>query len=143
MIQSCQSLHNRHLTWRLLKIYLFFIFILSGKTDRTHWWERKKSGADPRTLLHIRWSPPKFGRISGSVFENFATQKLIWFHVKISIFSYCFKMWSLSLKNILFFSITFLPYDEVLLSSLLGVCYHYLVFMDPVNGYSKSKLLLK
>ena len=28
----------------------------------------------------------------------------------------------------------FLPCDEVLLCSLLDVCYHYLVFMDPVNG---------
>ena len=37
----------------------------------------------------------------------------------------------------------FLPYDEVLLCSLLDVCYHCLVFMDPVNGYSKSKLLVK
>ena len=32
----------------------------------------------------------------------------------------------------------FLPYDEVLVCSLLDVCFHYLVFMDPVNGYSKS-----
>ena len=29
----------------------------------------------------------------------------------------------------------FLQYNEVLLSSLLDGCYHYLVFMDPVNGY--------
>ena len=34
----------------------------------------------------------------------------------------------------------FLQYYEVLLSSLLDSCYHYLVFMDPVNGYSKVKL---
>ena len=37
----------------------------------------------------------------------------------------------------------FLPYDEVLLCSLLNVYYQYLVFMDPVNVYSKSKLLVK
>ena len=36
----------------------------------------------------------------------------------------------------------FLQYDEVLLSSLLDSCYHYIVFMDPVNCYSKSKLLV-
>ena len=35
-----------------------------------------------------------------------------------------------------------LQYDEVILINLLDVCYHYLVFMDPVNG-SKSKLLVK
>ena len=37
----------------------------------------------------------------------------------------------------------FLPYDEVLVCSLLDVCFHHFVFMDPVNGYSKSKLLVK
>ena len=37
----------------------------------------------------------------------------------------------------------FLQYDEVFLSSFLDSCYHYLVFMGPVNGYSKSKLLVK
>ena len=33
----------------------------------------------------------------------------------------------------------FLLYGEVLLRSLSDICYHYLVFMDPVSGYSKSK----
>ena len=37
----------------------------------------------------------------------------------------------------------FLPYDEVLLCSLIDICYHYLVFMDPVNGYSKSQFFVK
>ena len=37
----------------------------------------------------------------------------------------------------------FLQYDEVLLICLLDGCYHYLVFMDLVNGCSKSKLLVK
>ena len=32
----------------------------------------------------------------------------------------------------------FLLYLEVLLSNLFDVCYHYLVFMDPVNGCSKQ-----
>ena len=36
----------------------------------------------------------------------------------------------------------FLHYDKVFLSSLLDF-YHYLAFMDPINGYSKSKLLAK
>ena len=36
----------------------------------------------------------------------------------------------------------FLPYDELVLCSLLDICYHYFVFMDPVNGYLKSKLLV-
>ena len=51
-------------------------------------------------------------------------------------------MWTPSLKVILFFCY-FLQYDEVLLSSFLSGSYHYLVFMDPVHGYSKSKLLVK
>ena len=38
-------------------------------------------------------------------------------------------------------SFVFLCY--FLLSSLLEGCYHYLVFMDPVNCYSKLQLLLK
>ena len=29
------------------------------------------------------------------------------------------------------------------LSSLLDICYNYLVFMDPVIGFSKSKLLFR
>ena len=37
----------------------------------------------------------------------------------------------------------FLPYDEELVCSLSDVCFHYFVFIDPVNGYSRSKLLVK
>ena len=65
-------------------------------------------------------------------------RNLNWFCVKIILFSHYFEMWSLPSKFIVFLYY-FLPCDEV----LLGVCYHCLVFMDPVNGYSKSKLLVK
>ena len=51
-------------------------------------------------------------------------------------------MWP-PLSKFIVFLCYFLQYDEVLLISLLDGCYHYLVFMDPVNGYSKSKLLVK
>ena len=37
----------------------------------------------------------------------------------------------------------FLQYDEVFFISFLDGYYHYLVFMDPFNGCSKSKLLVK
>ena len=37
----------------------------------------------------------------------------------------------------------FLQCNEVFLISLLDGCYHCLVFMDPVNGCSKSKLPVK
>ena len=47
------------------------------------------------------------------------------------------------IKSHFVFLCYFLPYDGVLLSSLLDVCYDYLVFMDPDNGYSKAKLLVK
>ena len=47
------------------------------------------------------------------------------------------------IKSHFVFLCYFLQYDEVFLSSLLDGCYHNIVFMDPVNGYSKSKLLVK
>ena len=37
----------------------------------------------------------------------------------------------------------FLQYGEVFLISLLDGCYHYLVFVDPVNRCSEPKLLVK
>ena len=43
------------------------------------------------------------------------------------------------IKNLYYFS----PYDEVLLCSLFDIYCHYLVFMESVNGYSRSKLLVK
>ena len=47
------------------------------------------------------------------------------------------------LLNVIAFFCFFLQYDKVFLSSLLDGCNHYLVFMDPVNDYSKSKLNVK
>ena len=37
----------------------------------------------------------------------------------------------------------FLPYDKVLSIRQLVGRYHYIVFMVPVNAYSKSKLLVE
>ena len=37
----------------------------------------------------------------------------------------------------------FVSHDEVILCSLLDICYHYLVFMDSFSGHSKSKLFVK
>ena len=37
----------------------------------------------------------------------------------------------------------FLQCDEVFLISLLDSCYHYLVYMDPVNVCSKSNILVE
>ena len=51
-------------------------------------------------------------------------------------------MWP-PLSKVTAFFCFFLQYDEVFLSSLLNGCYHYLDFMDPVNDYSESKLLVK
>ena len=53
-----------------------------------------------------------------------------------SLFSHYFKMWPPLSKVIVFFC-------YFLLSSFFDSCYHYLVFMDLVNGYSKLKLLVK
>ena len=50
------------------------------------------------------------------------------FRVITSLFSYHFKMLP--------------PLSEVIFTGLLDCCYQYLVFMDPVNGCSKSKLSL-
>ena len=63
--------------------------------------------------------------VSGATFEAWPFSSVLFRNVATFIESHC----------------VFLCY--FLLSSLLEGCYHYLVFMDPVNGYSKSKLLLK
>ena len=47
------------------------------------------------------------------------------------------------IKSHCIFLYFFFQYGKVFPISLLDGCYHYLVFMDPVNGYSKSKLLVK
>ena len=51
-----------------------------------------------------------------------------------SLFSYYFEIWPPLSKVIVFLC-------YMLFNSLLEGC--YLIFMDPVNGYSKPKLLLK
>ena len=85
----------------------------------------------------------KCGRVPRSVFQNVAMhENIVRFWVKTSPFSYCFEMWSPSSKVTVLFCY-FFQYDEVFLISLLDGCYHYLVFMDPVNGCWKSKLLIK
>ena len=48
-------------------------------------------------------------------------------------------MWSTLSKVIAF--LCYLLYDEELL--ILDGCYHYLVFMNPVNGYLMSRLPIK
>ena len=55
---------------------------------------------------------------------------------KTSLFFYYFELWPPLPKAIVFFS-------YFLLSSLLDGCYHYLVFVDLVNGSLKSKSLAK
>ena len=47
------------------------------------------------------------------------------------------------IKSHQFFLCYFLQHDEVFLISLLDSCYHYLVFIVPVNDCSKSKLLVR
>ena len=59
-----------------------------------------------------------------------------------SLFSYYFEMWP-TLSKVIVFLCYFLQYDEVFLTSLLDGCYHYLVFINPVNGYSKLQLPVK
>ena len=46
-------------------------------------------------------------------------------------------------QKLLCFICSFLQYDEVFLISLLDGCYHYPLSVDPVNGCSQSKLLVK
>ena len=67
-------------------------------------------------------------------------RKLARFCVKTSLFSYLEMLTPLS--KVIVFLCYFLE-DEVFFISLLNGCYHYLVLMDPVNGCSKSKLLVK
>ena len=84
----------------------------------------------------------KCGRVYRFVFENVAMHEnfsgFVWKQVFFLLFpntttfieSHC--VWSLLLFTVWWFLI-----------SLLDGCYHYLVSMDPVNDYSKSKLLVK
>ena len=69
-----------------------------------------------------------------SVFENIRhVQKLVQFllfrNVATFIESHCVSL------------CYFLQYDQVFLISILQGCYHYLVFMDPGSGCSKSNYL--
>ena len=59
--------------------------------------------------------------------------------------SFFLLFWNMAtfMQSYCIFLSSFLQYDEVFLSSLLDGCYHYLVFMDPVSGYSNSKLTAK
>ena len=82
--------------------------------------------------LHLKW-----GRVPGSIFENLKLGQFCenWF---FSIILKCGNIYQKSLcLSVIFQS------DKVFLTSLLDSCYHWLVFVDPVSGYSKSKLLLK
>ena len=98
----------------------------------------------------IRWTPLqlsivtscykelhlKCGRVPGSIFENL---KLGQFRVKNG-FSLLFWNVATFISHCVF---VIFQSDKVFLTSLLDSCYHWLVFVDPVSGYSKSKLLLK
>ena len=81
----------------------------------------------------------KCGRVSYICFwKCHHAWKLVRFCVKTSLFL-LFQNIALSEVTV-FYSDTF--YDDMFLISLLHGCYHYLVFMDPVNVCSKSKFLL-
>ena len=84
----------------------------------------------------------KCGKAPRSVFENIAIHENYSSFMWKPVFFLYSKMFPSLSKVIVFFSY-FLQYDEVFLISLLDICYHYLVFVDPVKGCSKSKYLVK
>ena len=61
-------------------------------------------------------------------------------HANTSLFSFVISKWRRLYRKSLCFLCYSFQYDEVYLMDLLDGCYHYLVFMDTVNGYWKSKL---
>ena len=81
-------------------------------------------------------------RVPRSIFENVAIHEdlscFVWKPVFFLIISKCCHVYrESSCFSLLFFTVWWF------LISLLDGCYHYFVFMDPVNGYSKSELLVK
>ena len=87
--------------------------------------------------LHVIW-----GRVPWSVFENAAIHEDLpgfkWKPLYFLIISKCCNLYQKSL----FFLVTF--YSMIIFDQpFRQCCYHYLLFMDPVNSYSKSKLLVK
>ena len=68
-----------------------------------------------------------------------------WIHHAWKLVRFCVKpvFFLIISKCATFIESSFVFLCYFLLSSLLEGCYHYLVFMDPVNSYSTSKLLLK
>ena len=80
----------------------------------------------------------KYSRVPRSVFENVAMvlcEKPVFF----LIISKCCHLYR---KSLCFSLLLFTVWSSIS-DQLLDVCYHYLVFMDPVNGCSKPKLLVK
>ena len=84
----------------------------------------------------------KGGRVRRSVFENVAMHENSGFVWKPVFFFLLFWNVATFTESHCVFLCYFLQY-EVFLTSLFDGCYHYIVFMDPVNGCSKSKLLVK
>ena len=82
----------------------------------------------------------KCHRVPRSIFENIAMHKNQCGSVqKPVVFLIIFKILA-PLSKVIVFLCTF---HNMMKISLLGGCDHYLVFMDPVNGCSKLKLLVK
>ena len=78
--------------------------------------------------------------VSGSAFENITKTNPVSCD---PVFFLLFRNVATFIESHCVFLCCFLQYDEVFSSNLLGGCYHYLVFMDPVNCYSNSKLFVK
>ena len=68
-------------------------------------------------------------------------RKLVWFCVKTNRFSFYFEMLPPLSKSLCFPLLLFTVWRSTF-DQPYG-CYHYFVFMDLVNGYSKSKLIVK
>ena len=83
----------------------------------------------------------KYGKHSRSIFDNFTMHENQSGLCENQYFFLYFENVATFIKSYCVFLCYFLQYDEVFLVSLLNGCYHYLVFMIPVNGCSESKLL--
>ena len=98
------------------------------------WWNPLQLSAvtNCSKKLHLKWS-----RVPGSVFENFAL------HMHENKSGFRWKLVFFLIISIVLFSVTFslVLCFSVFLSRLLDSCYYYLVFMNPVSGYSKLNYL--
>ena len=86
---------------------------------------------------------PKCSRVLRSIFEKSPCMKTSLISYENQLFFVISKCCHFYWKSLCFSLLLFTIWWSIFLISFLHICYHYFVFIDPVNGCSKSKLLVK